>query len=267
MTAADTFARFLDVLADTLDEPGGYPGRLHLSRFHVDRIVSAVGGEPPGALRRRVLLERAAHRLLATGDDVLEVALAAGYGSHEAFTRAFRRAYGEAPSSWRRSSSRFELAAPNGVHFHPPAGLRLRAAKEVTEMELVQKMIEHHVTVLGKLVDRGPQGEAGALVEELVSELEMWTAAVAGRPYEERSGDLRARLDSAGPAFVELARDAADRLDETFVDAVCEPPEVFTYGGMIAHMITFAAYRRTRALELLDDDELGWGDPMRFVAA
>ena len=45
--------------------------------------------------------------------------------------------------------------------------------------------------------------------------------------------------------------------------------EVFTYGGMIAHVLTFAAYRRTvvvLALSRLGHDELGWGDPMRWVA-
>ena len=66
MTQTDTFARFIDVLAETLDAPTAYAERLHLSRFHVDRIVSTVAGESPGALRRRILLERAAHRLLTT---------------------------------------------------------------------------------------------------------------------------------------------------------------------------------------------------------
>jgi AraC-like DNA-binding protein len=267
VTSTDTFRRFVDVLADTLDDPGAYVGRLHLSRFHVDRIVSAVGGEPPGALRRRVLLERAAHRLVTTGDDVLTVAVDAGYSSHEAFTRAFQRAYGEPPSAWRRHASGFELAAPNGVHFHPPAGLHLRAEREVTEMELLTKMVEHHVWLLGEMVDRGGDAEVDELLERLVSQLEMWGAAVEGREHHEQKGDLRARLDAAGPAFVELVRRVQDRLDETFVDAVCDPPEVFTYGGMIAHVLTFGAYRRTLALERMDSDELRWGDPMRFVAA
>ena len=40
MTHADTFARFIGVLAETLDAPTAYAERLHLSRFHVDRIVS-----------------------------------------------------------------------------------------------------------------------------------------------------------------------------------------------------------------------------------
>ncbi len=59
------------------------------------------------------------------------------------------------------------------------------------------------------------------------------------------------------------------RLDETFVDALCEPPEVFTYGGMIAHVLTFAAHRRTLvagALESAGVNGIGSGDPMRWVA-
>jgi AraC-like DNA-binding protein len=274
VTHSDTFARFVDVLAETLDSPSTYPDRLHLSRFHVDRIVSAVGGEPPGALRRRVLLERAAHRLLTSGDDVTSVAFDTGYASHEAFTRAFRRAYGASPSAWRRSASRFQLDAPNGVHFHPPGGLRLRAESEVSPMELMTKMVEHHVWLVGEIVQRGDQGNAelAELRERLVSQLEMWTAAVQGRDYEPGTGCLRERIEAAGPAFLAEVRTvvAENRLDETFVDATCEPPEVFTYGGMIAHVLTFGGHRRTRALELLDAagvTDLGWGDPMRYVAA
>ena len=48
----------------------------------------------PGPFRRRILLERSAYRLLTTGRTILDIAVEAGYGSHEAFTRAFTRAYG-----------------------------------------------------------------------------------------------------------------------------------------------------------------------------
>jgi hypothetical protein len=64
----DAFARFLEVLAASLDDheaSGEAPAsRVHLSRYHFDRLVSAAAGEPPATLRRRVLLERAAHRLV-----------------------------------------------------------------------------------------------------------------------------------------------------------------------------------------------------------
>jgi AraC-like DNA-binding protein len=51
----DTLSRFLDVLTDTLDDraatSAAIASRLHLSRFHVDRLVSAAVGEPPAGLR------------------------------------------------------------------------------------------------------------------------------------------------------------------------------------------------------------------------
>jgi AraC family transcriptional regulator len=53
MAATDTFAAFVQVLAESLDdlEASGetLAARLHLSRFHVDRLVSAAAGEPPAA--------------------------------------------------------------------------------------------------------------------------------------------------------------------------------------------------------------------------
>ena len=59
------------------------------------------------------------------------------------------------------------------------------------------------------------------------------------------------------------------RLDETFIDASCEPAEVFTYGGLIAHVLTFAAHRRLLVLGALESagiTDLGSGDPRLWVA-
>jgi len=298
---ADTFVSFVDSLAESLDDHDStgddLAARACLSRFHFDRVVSGVSGETPTRLRRRVLLERAAFRLLTTGDGVLEIAHEAGYSSNEAFTRAFRRAYGLTPSAWRASPRRIKLDAPNGVHFHPPGGLRLPARDEVTSMDLLTKLVEHHVWLVGEILDR-----AGRLTDEqldapiqvsvegidddptirsllsrLVGQMDMWNASMDSREYDfgiERNESLRsirARLDVAGPAFLGRAREVIDerRLDETFVDATCEPPEVFTYGGMLGHVLTFAAHRRTLAIGALHSagiTDLGAGDPMRWVA-
>jgi hypothetical protein len=83
---------------------------------------------------------------------------------------------------------------------------------------------------------------------------------------------MHAKLAEAGPAFLLQVRAivAEGRLDETFVDAICDPPEVFTYGGMVAHVLTFAAHRRALVCGALQDagiTDLGAGDPMRWVAA
>ena len=300
-TPTDTFARFVGLLAATLDEHEmsgeELASRVHLSRFHFDRLVSAAAGESPAALRRRVLLERAAYRLLTTDDDVLPVALDAGYASHEAFTRAFARAYGQSPSRWRRNPTRFQLDAPSSVHFHPPGGLRVPADRKVTTMDLLIRMVEHHVWLIGEMLTRSERladdvldapveisvegidedPTLRSLLSRLVGQLAMWDAAVHDRPYDfeiergESVACMRARLAEAGPAFLTEVRTIVDegRLDETFVDAVCDPPSVATFGGMIAHVLTFAAHRRTLVCGALMDagvTELGAGDPMHWVA-
>lgn len=300
-TTTDTFARFVDVLAETLDEHElsgeALASRVHLSRFHLDRIVSATAGEPPAALRRRILLERAAYRLITTDEDVLSVALEAGYSSHEAFTRAFRRVYGRSPSRWRQKPTQFRIEAAAKVHFHPPGALHLPAERKVTTMDLLVRMVEHHVWLLGEMLTRAerlPDDVLDAPVEisvegldddptlrsllsRLVGQLAMWDAAVQDRTYDfevergESVASMRARLAEAGPEFLSEVRTIVDegRLDETFVDAICDPPEVFTYGGMIAHVLTFAAHRRTLVCGALIDagiTDLGAGDPMRWVA-
>jgi AraC family transcriptional regulator len=302
-TAYDTFTVFVDTLATHLDdhEANGedLAARVHLSRFHFDRVVSAAAGESPARFRRRVLLERSAFRLATSGTGVLDIAVEAGYSSNEAFTRAFQRAYGVTPSAWRRRPScQLQLDTPNGVHFHPPGGLRLPARTEVTAMNLVVKMVEHHVWLVGELVDRATSltdeqldkpievsvddgndvASLRSLLSRLIGQMDMWNCAVANRAYDfgiesnEGTDSMRARLAEAGPTFLGHAREVCDqgRLDETFVDAVCDPPQVFTYGGMIAHVLTFAAYRRTLAVQALDavgESDLGWGDPMQWVAA
>ena len=69
-------------------------------------------------MRRRLLPERAAWQLGRTPLPVTEIAFHSLYGSLEAFTRAFRRAFGISPSLYRRlGATHFRLAAPNGIHF------------------------------------------------------------------------------------------------------------------------------------------------------
>ena len=119
--------------------------------------------------------------------------------------------------------------------------------------------------------------EAEDLLARLVGQLSMWDAATHDQPYDmevekgQSVADLRAKLSEVGPAFIAQVHAIVDegRLDETFVDAVCDPPEVFTYGGMIAHVLTFAAHRRTLVCGALVDagiSDLGAGDPMRWMA-
>src|ERR1700752_802847 len=72
--------------------------QAYQSRTQFHRLFRAVVEETPAAMRRRLLLERAAYQLGHSGMSVTEVALDANYGSLEAFTRAFRKAFRTSPS-------------------------------------------------------------------------------------------------------------------------------------------------------------------------
>ena len=82
---------------------------------------------------------------------------------------------------------------------------------------------------------------------------------------------MRGRLAERGrhvprPQVTEVTEDG--RLDETFVDAHVRAPEDFTYGGMVAHVLTFAAHRRTLVAGALEDagvTDLGAADPMLWI--
>jgi AraC family transcriptional regulator len=162
-------------------------------------------------------------------------------------------------------------------------------------VDVLAAMLEHDCWLTGQLLARAagledqvldrpvaviPGGlEDGTtlrgLLTHLVWQKEMWTAAVEGRPAPDAGtapvADLRARHRVIGRRYVELARDAlaGGRADEAFIDATCDPPMTFTIGGMIAHVLTFAAHRRTLVLDALRRAgvaDLEFGDPSAFVA-
>ena len=73
----DLLRRILTVIEDSLDEPisrgADLASRAFLSRFYFGRLASAALGEPTGAFRRRLLLERAAHRTATTRDPLTDI--------------------------------------------------------------------------------------------------------------------------------------------------------------------------------------------------
>ncbi|HEY1610057.1 MAG TPA: AraC family transcriptional regulator [Paraburkholderia sp.] len=72
-----------------------------LSRYVLLRAFGAATGQSVMRYVRGRRLSEAARQLVAGASDILTVALDAGYGSHEAFTRAFRDQFGLTPDTVR----------------------------------------------------------------------------------------------------------------------------------------------------------------------
>jgi AraC family transcriptional regulator len=74
-----------------------------MSPYHFHRIYRAMLGETVAETVRRLRLHRAAVELITGELPVPRIARRAGYGSQEAFTRAFKAAYGVPPARYRAS--------------------------------------------------------------------------------------------------------------------------------------------------------------------
>lgn len=72
-----------------------------VSRYHKSRVFGIATGHSIMRYVRGRRLTEAARRLANGASDILAIALDVGYGSHEAFTRAFRDQFGVTPESVR----------------------------------------------------------------------------------------------------------------------------------------------------------------------
>ena len=106
----------------TLDV-GALAARLGTTEHHLRRMFSSLAGMPLSEYLRRRRMSLATADLLAGDDDLLDVSVRYGYGSTEAFTRAFRAVHGVSPSTVRRDGGplrtqpriRFHLAVEGGI--------------------------------------------------------------------------------------------------------------------------------------------------------
>lgn len=101
---AARLARVRAALAAEFDDPPDLPrlaALAGLSPAQLERVFLRAYGESVRACGRRLRLERAARALRTSRRPILDLALEAGFGSHEAFTRAFRRRFGHTPDAFR----------------------------------------------------------------------------------------------------------------------------------------------------------------------
>jgi AraC family transcriptional regulator len=106
----------------SLDDIAGVCG---LSRFHMSRLFSEAMGMTVTAYVRGRRLTEAARALADGAPDILAVALGAGYGSHEAFSRAFRDQFGLTPAEVRARGKLDGIALVEPVRKEPEVAIRL----------------------------------------------------------------------------------------------------------------------------------------------
>ncbi|AVM01959.1 AraC family transcriptional regulator [Gordonia iterans] len=104
----DDWKRVTELIEDGLEadhiDAGELARALHMSEHHFRRMFSTLAGLPVSEYVRRRRMTVAAAALIA-GDGILDVAVRYGYGSAEAFTRAFRAVHGVTPSQARLSGT------------------------------------------------------------------------------------------------------------------------------------------------------------------
>ncbi len=180
----------------------------NFSSFHFHRLFTAWMGETLGDYVRRRRLEAAALRLVAQPRlPVLQVALAVGFQSTEAFARAFKTRFGSTPSAWRelQVSNRDQVKSKRDQASAPPS--RNHGGMKVT-------IVDRQPTTVAYFRHVGPYGKP--LSDFWMTKVAPWmeTNGLMGRPRYGISHD-----DPGITAPEKLRYDAAVEVPNGFVGA------------------------------------------------
>ena len=180
----------------------------NFSPFHFHRLFTAWMGETLGDYVRRRRLELAALRLVAQPRlAVLQVALSVGFGSTEAFARAFKTRFGSTPTGWRDSQRRKRDQSKSK---HDQA----RAQTPANDGDMKVTIVDRQPTTVAYLRHVGPYGKQVS---------DFWITKVA--PWMETNGlfgkpRYGISLDDPGIAAPETLRyDAAVEVPKDFAGA------------------------------------------------
>lgn len=180
----------------------------HFSSFHFHRLFTAWMGETLGDYVRRRRLEVAAQRMVAQPRlPVLQVALSVGFGSTEAFGRAFKARFGNTPSAWRAAqvSNRDQAKSNSDQAFARPVG---------NDGGMKVTIVDRQPTRVAYLRHVGPYGRS--ISNFWMQEVDPWmqTNGLHGRPRYGISHD-----DPGITPSEKLRYDAAVEVSPDFVGA------------------------------------------------
>lgn len=140
-----------------------------LSPHHFHHVFTGMLSEPLGSHVRRLRLERAALRLKLTDFAVVQIALEAGYETHEAFSRAFRKNFGLSPVQFRRRNGvTARIQSPSGVHYENRGRLQNFDAARIQDktMNVIIKNLKPMRVAFMRHI--GPYGQVGKTWDQLM---------------------------------------------------------------------------------------------------
>ena len=83
------------------------------SQFHFHRIFTAYTGEALSTFIKRIRLEKSASKLVYSDANITQIALASGYETPSAYTKAFKQLFGVNPSEYKTTKSHTFLIKQN----------------------------------------------------------------------------------------------------------------------------------------------------------
>ncbi|MEU0243034.1 AraC family transcriptional regulator [Streptomyces sp. NPDC006235] len=150
------------------------------TEYHLRRMFSALAGMPLSEYIRRRRLTVAGAEVLAGDETLLEIAVRYGYGSGEAFARAFRSMHGVGPGEARRTGAalvsqprltfRLTVEGSSSMHYRvvdrpafTVAGFKTRvplvhSGPNQAIIDFVRGLDQQALEQLGKLSDQEPHG-------------------------------------------------------------------------------------------------------------
>lgn len=161
--------RVLSHIDNHLDQPlttDFLAGVAHFSAYHFHRLFSAWTGETIGEYVRRRRVEVAAMRLVSQPRiSILNAALSVGFGSAEAFSRAFKVRFGFSPTQWGASEAQVRSEKSNRSQIDRKLNqaeseqwVENAASSQQMEASMNVQLINRSPVKIAYLRHRGPYG-------------------------------------------------------------------------------------------------------------
>ena len=293
----DRLRTLIDVLVDSLGEPARgdeLARRAYLSRFHFDRLVAAGLGEAPessaggcsssapptsspavtgarGGARRRLLLGRGLRPGFPSGLRRLPQPLPRRFPStgaerrplpparRAAHSRRYRKEHSHGsdrphdrarPLAHEPAARRRGRASAGGAR---PARARHRPSRSTPGSRTATRRSARCSTASSTRRRSGRRPSPGA------------TSPSAAEPRSRScaSGTSTPRRSSRPPSAASATATCGTRRSST---RLCDPPQTFTFGGMVAHVLTWSAHRRLMIAGALRNfgADIGSPDPLEW---